>query len=116
MILNRIAYVSDPVTSVLATLPETARPPAITLFYLFFPVFFRSPPGRMGMIGLQISRNAAWSAELRAEVLSFPGGKHDDKVDALALIGQLLENVLPGRKPRAKGPRAKDRRWLSRRH
>jgi len=60
----------------------------------------QSIAGRMGMVGLHIPRNAAWSAELRAELLSFPAGKHDDQVDALALVGQLLENVLPGREPK----------------
>jgi hypothetical protein len=60
----------------------------------------QSIAGRMGMVGLHIPRNAAWSAELRAELLANPAGKHDDQVDALALVGQLLENVLAGREPK----------------
>ena len=32
-------------------------------------------------------------AELRSELLSFPAGKHDDQVDALGLIGQLLDTI-----------------------
>jgi hypothetical protein len=31
--------------------------------------------------------------------LSFPAGRHDDQVDALGLIGQLLDTILLGRKP-----------------
>jgi len=59
-----------------------------------------SGPNRSPVAWGWCPRNAAWSAELRAELLSFPAGKHDDQVDALALIGQLLENVLPGREPK----------------
>jgi hypothetical protein len=33
-------------------------------------------------------------------MLSFPAGKHDDQVDALGLIGQLLDMMTAGRKPR----------------
>jgi len=29
-----------------------------------------------------------------------PAGKHDDQVDALGLIGQLLDQMVPGVKPR----------------
>jgi hypothetical protein len=32
--------------------------------------------------------------------LSFPAGKHDDQVDALGLIGQLLDQMLAGQKPK----------------
>jgi predicted phage terminase large subunit-like protein len=53
--------------------------------------------GRIGLLGLRIPRNATWAADLRAELLAFPSGRHDDQVDALALIGQLLDMV-PGRR------------------
>jgi hypothetical protein len=33
--------------------------------------------------------------------LSFPAGKHDDQVDALGLVGQLLDQMVPGEKPKA---------------
>ena len=36
----------------------------------------------------------------RSELLSFPAGKHDDQVDALGLIGQLLDKMVPGVKPK----------------
>jgi hypothetical protein len=32
--------------------------------------------------------------------LSFPAGKHDDQVDALGLVGQLLDKINAGRKPK----------------
>ena len=32
--------------------------------------------------------------------MSFPAGKHDDCVDALGLIGQLLDHIMPGNKPK----------------
>ena len=32
--------------------------------------------------------------------MSFPAGKHDDQVDALGLIGQLLDRITAGQKPR----------------
>ena len=38
--------------------------------------------------------------EFKRELLSFPAGKHDDQVDALGLIGQLLDQMVPGQKPR----------------
>jgi hypothetical protein len=44
----------------------------------------------MAMNGLYVPRDATWWPELRSELLSFPAGKHDDQVDALGLIGQLL--------------------------
>jgi hypothetical protein len=37
---------------------------------------------------------------LRSELLSFPAGKYDDQVDALGLIGQLLDRMTAGQKPR----------------
>jgi hypothetical protein len=39
-------------------------------------------------------------SEFKSELLSFPAGKHDDQVDALGLIGQLLDQMVPGVKPR----------------
>ena len=56
--------------------------------------------GRMALEGLYVPINAAWYPELRSELLSFPAGKHDDQVDALGLVGQLLDRMLSGMKPR----------------
>lgn len=52
--------------------------------------------GRMALDGLYVPQNAPWLAELRSELLSFPAGKHDDIVDALGLIGQLLDYMTEG--------------------
>jgi hypothetical protein len=36
------------------------------------------------------------SPDFRSELLSFPTGRHDDQVDAIGLVGQLLDAmVLP---------------------
>lgn len=55
--------------------------------------------GRMALNGLYVPTRATWFPELRAELLSFPAGKHDDQVDALGLVGQLLDMMTAGRKP-----------------
>jgi predicted phage terminase large subunit-like protein len=55
--------------------------------------------GRMAQIGLCVDEREPWFAELRSELLSFPAGKHDDQVDALGLIGQLLDVVVHGTHP-----------------
>jgi hypothetical protein len=54
----------------------------------------------MALEGLYVPRNAPWFAEFKRELLSFPAGKHDDQVDALGLVGQLLDQMVPGVKPR----------------
>lgn len=56
--------------------------------------------GRMSLDGLYVPVNAPWFADFRAELLSFPAGRNDDQVDALGLIGQLLDRMVPGRKPK----------------
>lgn len=64
--------------------------------------------GRMALDGLYLPQNAGWLADLRSELLAFPAGKHDDIVDALGLIGQLLDTISSGNKPatpeKAKNP------------
>lgn len=56
----------------------------------------------MAMNGLYVPIDAPWYADLRSELLSFPAGKHDDQVDALGLVGQLLDKMMKG--PQAKKP------------
>jgi predicted phage terminase large subunit-like protein len=56
--------------------------------------------GRMAMEGLYVPYGASWYPELRSELLSFPAGKYDDQVDALGLVGQLLDTMLAGHKPK----------------
>ena len=55
--------------------------------------------GRMALEGLYVPVGAAWYPELRSELLSFPAGKHDDQVDALGLVGQLLDKMSLGTRP-----------------
>lgn len=57
--------------------------------------------GRMGLDGLYVPHRSDWHSTLRSELLSFPAGKHDDQVDALGLVGQLLDKMLVGLKPKA---------------
>jgi hypothetical protein len=52
-------------------------------------------------------RYTQWFADLRAELLSFPAGRHDDQVDALGLVGQLLDKISAG--PRSKPPEVTQR-------
>jgi hypothetical protein len=37
-------------------------------------------------------------------LLIFPAGKHDDQVDALGLIGQVLDRMTAGQKPKVVEP------------
>jgi predicted phage terminase large subunit-like protein len=55
--------------------------------------------GRMALEGLYVPINASWYPDLRSELLSFPAGKHDDQVDALGLVGQLLDRMTSGQHP-----------------
>jgi predicted phage terminase large subunit-like protein len=55
--------------------------------------------GRMALEGLHVPVNAEWYPSLRSELLSFPAGKHDDQVDALGLVGQLLNKMSLGQHP-----------------
>jgi predicted phage terminase large subunit-like protein len=61
--------------------------------------------GRMANGGLHYLASAPWRADLEAELMSFPAGKHDDQVDALGLIGQLLDIMVAGTKPAPPKPR-----------
>jgi predicted phage terminase large subunit-like protein len=56
--------------------------------------------GRMELDGLYVPMRAPWYADFRAELLSFPAGKHDDQVDALGLIGQVLDRMTAGALPK----------------
>lgn len=60
----------------------------------------QSMRGRMALEGLHVDQRAPWFADFRSELLSFPAGKHDDQVDAIGLIGQLLDKIIAGSKPR----------------
>lgn len=53
--------------------------------------------GRMAMRGLYIHREAPWRADFISELMSFPVGVHDDQVDAIGLVGQLLDRMQHGK-------------------
>lgn len=53
---------------------------------------------RMSLDGLYVPTQAAWYPAFRGELLSFPAGKHDDQVDALGLVGQLLDLMITKQK------------------
>jgi hypothetical protein len=54
----------------------------------------------MELDGLYVPARAPWLSDLKAELLAFPTGKHDDQVDALGLVGQLLDKWAPGGVPK----------------
>lgn len=69
----------------------------------------RSIQGRMALDGLYYNKNSHWVADWLAEILNFPASKHDDQVDALSLIGQLLDKMVQGRQHKEPTPmRPKD--------
>lgn len=65
--------------------------------------------GRAASAGIYYQADAPWWPELKSELLSFPAGKHDDQVDALGLVGQLLDRMLTGDRPRPTTKPARDR-------
>jgi predicted phage terminase large subunit-like protein len=52
--------------------------------------------GRVAMNGLYYPRNAPWFPTFKAELMSFPAGRYDDQVDALGLLGQVLDKMIGG--------------------
>lgn len=62
---------------------------------------------RMSMDGLYIRPDAPWRADLIAECLRFPAGVHDDQVDALGLVGQLMDKMMSGQAPKPDAPTTK---------
>ena len=65
--------------------------------------------GRMALEGLYVPAGAPWLADFRAELLSFPAGRHDDQVDALGLIGQQLDRMVQPVKVKPRVPTMWDR-------
>lgn len=53
---------------------------------------------RMSLEGLYVPVAALWYPSFRSELLTFPAGKHDDQVDALGLVGQLLDAMITRKK------------------
>lgn len=52
--------------------------------------------GRMAMNGLYIPIHAPWYPAFKQELMTFPAGRNDDQVDALGLIGQVLDLMVSG--------------------
>jgi len=73
------------------------------------PTRARSFQARAAMGKVYLPHNAPWVADLVAEMLTFPAGKHDDQIDALGLIGRMLDTMVGGRVPRA--PQGPENRW-----
>src|SRR6267142_378754 len=65
----------------------------------------RSIQGRMSLSGLYVPAHAPWLPDFRSELLTFPAGVHDDQVDAIGLIGQLLDHMVKGKVPKPKAPK-----------
>ena len=60
--------------------------------------------GRMAMQGLHVPRDAPWLSDFISELMSFPVGVHDDAVDAIGLIGQLIDRMEHGKAPKGDRP------------
>lgn len=55
----------------------------------------RAFQGRAANRKVFLPRKAPWVADLLSQLLHFPAGVHDDKVDVCSMIGQALQSVRP---------------------
>lgn len=53
--------------------------------------------GRMALGGILLPTGTTWRPEFERELLIFDAGKHDDQVDAMALLGLLLDVMVAGK-------------------
>ena len=60
--------------------------------------------GRIALDGLHYLASAPWRSVFESELMTFPAGKHDDQVDALGLVGQLLDVMVAGVPPKPPAP------------
>nr|WP_225874011.1 phage terminase large subunit [Terrihabitans soli] len=67
--------------------------------------------GRAALRPIRLPRKAPWVADFLAELMSFPAGVHDDQVDMLGLLGQLLDTMTEGSAASKPGPRPR-RDWF----
>lgn len=63
--------------------------------------------GRMAMNGLHVDYNQPWFPAFKAELMMFNNGKYDDQVDAISLVGQVLDRMIPGSGVPAEKPKPK---------
>ena len=56
--------------------------------------------GLIATRGLRVPALAPWRADFENELLRFPAGVHDDIVDSLGLVGQLLDVMIAGQRPK----------------
>jgi predicted phage terminase large subunit-like protein len=68
------------------------------------PTRARSFQARMAMGKVYFPTNAAWMPELQNELFTFPAGAHDDQVDALGLIGRMMDTMLAAHVPEQQEP------------
>lgn len=64
------------------------------------PTRCRAFQARAAMGKVYLPHNAPWVADFIGEMLTFPAGKHDDQVDAIGLVGRMLDTMVGGRAPR----------------
>lgn len=57
--------------------------------------------GRMASQGLHVPMHAPWLSDFISELMSFPVGVHDDMVDAIGLVGQLMDRMSMGNAPKS---------------
>lgn len=70
----------------------------------------RSIQGRMQQGKVYLPKNAPWVTDFMRELLLFPGGAHDDQVDAIAHLGLMLDSMVG---TRAQPPKPK-KSWRDR--
>ncbi len=70
--------------------------------------------GRIAMQGLYVPRDAPWKSDLISEMMSFPVGVHDDQVDMLGLVGQLLDKMMVGQEPKPDRKTVDPAKWDNR--
>lgn len=66
---------------------------------------------------IKFPKHAPWVKGFVAELMAFPNGVHDDQVDALSHLAQMvneLDNVKAGRVPKDDSPEQEKRGWRSR--
>lgn len=68
--------------------------------------------GRAKMLKVHLPRFAHWYQQALHELMTFPLGKHDDFIAALAKIGQGLERLARASVPKAVVPFDPDKQWV----